>query len=211
MTTTTKISESKKRITFFRDLRWKSSTSPKDKKSETFWRVRTNLRKVTFIQYMKMKAIYQGLPEDELQLLLDIPGVLEDDLFVSVLRTRNNGKSLKDLDEKLELLFKLGLIDDQISSNLFYTIEGTIAYQIFVDEQAIRKFKKFSGYVRNSSSVGSKKGNKIFQHPEVFVWTKVVEYDYYTFLNSVGELSLGAPGGLSFTLTSPKRTKRKNK
>lgn len=156
-----------------------------------------------------MKAIFSNVSEDELQMLLDFPEVLEDDIFVSLLRAKQNGIPLEILEEKLNLLFRFNMTKHEISSNLFYTLDGTVAFQIFLITQAIGKIKKFSGYVRNSSSVGTKKGRKSTQEPEAFTWQKVVEYDYYGFFSSVGESSLGAPGGLIFTLTSPKRTKRR--
>jgi len=142
-------------------------------------------------------------------MLYDFPGVLEDEVFVAILRSKQNGISLETLEAKLQILFRLGLTKSEINRNLYYTLEGTVAYQIFFTTQAIGKIKKFSGYVRNSSSVGSKKGSKTHQDPEAFTWLIVVEYDYLAFFNSVGDLSLGAPGGLIFTLTSPLRTKRK--
>jgi hypothetical protein len=55
--------------------------------------------------------------------------------------------------------------------------------------KSIRKVKKYSGYVRNSSSVGSKKFSKTSNHiPETFEWSSYEELDYYEFL-TVGRFS----------------------
>lgn len=210
MQTSIKISESRKKVKAFRTLRWRAFVNPTNNRAETFWLVHTNFRKGRFISYMKMKHLIEGLPEDEQQILFDFPGVLEDDLFVNALRAKQTGVSLKTLEEKFHQLFLMGITKEEFSSNLFYTLDGTITYQIYRIERAIGKVKKFSGYVRNSSSVGSKRAKTTQPDPEHFVWTNAVEYDYYSFF-TVGDLISGASGGLIFTLKSSNRTKRKTK
>jgi hypothetical protein len=55
--------------------------------------------------------------------------------------------------------------------------------------RSIRKVKKYSGYVRNSSAVGSKQFAKISPIiPERFEWISYEEIDYYEFL-TVGKFS----------------------
>jgi hypothetical protein len=92
------------------------------------------------------------------------------------------------------------------SENLLYTKLGSTGYHIQELRQAIRKADKYSGYVRNSSSVGSKSTNKIFRpEPETFEWNKSVKIDFLEFL-TVGEFSSGAPGGIIFSLTKDQKS-----
>jgi len=158
-----------------------------------------------------MELLFFGLNEADMQMLIDAPGVMKDEIFLSALRAKsNNIISSETLEFRLLQLYNLGLYKDQMSPNLYYTWNGTISYQLLLETYAIGKIKKFSGYVRNSSSVGSKRSRSSSREPEHFEWTNASEYDYYAFF-SVGELKLGTPGGQSFTLKSPNRTKRNTK
>jgi len=207
MLTSRKISESQKSLRGFREYRWRSSTIPSNNRVETFWVIRTNLRKEKFLMYMKMKLLIEGLPEDELQLLVDAPGVLNDNLFLAALRAKRSGVSLEVLEQRLERLFNLGLSLLIFNINLYYTLKGTARFSMFLAEKPIGKTKRFSGYVRNSSAVGSKRQSRSNVVPEHFQWSFNVEYDYYSFL-SVGELTSGAPGDNNLILKSSNRTKR---
>lgn len=208
MQTTTKISESKKKLTNFHTFGWRASSPTQKNENESFWQVRTNFRKEKFIRYMKLKHLYVGLSTDELQFLVDSPGVLGDNIFISALRAKREGVPLDILGERYRFLYSLGIISTENTQNLLYTYDGSIKFQIFRTERAIAKFKKFSGYVRNSSAVGSKRKTTNSYEPEHFEWDNALEYDYYLFF-SVGELNTGKPGSSSLILKSPNRTKRK--
>jgi hypothetical protein len=66
--------------------------------------------------------------------------------------------------------------------------------------RTIRKVKKYSGYVRNSSAVGSKRTSKVFiPEAESFEWNYNVEIDFYSYL-TVGEFNSGLSGVVDFTL-----------
>lgn len=208
MLTSRKISETERTLKSFRELRWRSSTKPSNNKVKTFWVVRTNFRKEKFLMYLKMKFLIEGLAEDELQLLIDAPGVLSDNLFLDALRAIRSGISLRVLEQRLQQLKIFGLSTFDFSLNLYFTFNGTISYQMYLSERPIGKIKRFSGYVRNSSSVGSKRQSGTRSLPEHFLWNSSVEYDYFHFL-TVGELTSGASGGSSLILKSSDRTKRK--
>lgn len=208
MLTSRKISETQRTLKNFRELRWRSSTKPSNIRVETFWVIRTNVRKEKFLLYMKLKFLIEGLTEDELQLLIDAPGILSDSLFLDALRAIRFGISLKILEQRLQQLYTLGITQFNFSLNLYYTLSGTISYQTYLSEKPIGKIKRFSGYVRNSSSVGSKRKSGTRAIPEHFQWNNSVEYDYFHFL-TVGELTSGASGGNSLILKSSIRTKRK--
>jgi hypothetical protein len=103
----------------------------------------------------------------------------------------------------LQRFFKI----TEFTKNLFYSLDGTISYELEEYRTAIRPAVKFTGYVRNISKLGTKKSKQTPQDPEIFEWFRAVEYDFFYYL-TVGEFSTGQPGGVFFTLMSTKSTKR---
>ena len=193
----------------FRNLQWKSSKQAADTPTETLWKVRTNFRLQTFLEYLKLKHFYEGLPVNMQRLLFDAPGVIEDDLFLALLRAKISGVPMDVLETRLQSMQRL-LGQSPWEMNLLRTFSGVLSYEISEILKPIRKGKKYSGYVRNSSSVGSKRGfGKSKPEPETFEWNTESTIDYFAYL-SVGQLSL-ASGETSLTLKSPERTKRKPK
>jgi len=93
------------------------------------------------------------------------------------------------------------------TKNLFYSLDGTIAFELEEYRTAVRPAVKFTGYVRNISKLGSKKSKPTALEPEIFEWYRAIEYDFYFYL-TVGEFSSDQPGGVFFTLMSTKSTKR---
>jgi len=73
--------------------------------------------------------------------------------------------------------------------------------------KSIRPADKYSGYVRNSSSVGSKSSNKLVRpEPETPEWIDTKEIDFLEFL-TVGEFTSGiAPGSILFTLMKDQKS-----
>lgn len=198
------------KIKNFRIHRWNSSNNLPDSATKTFWQVRTLTRKHNFIEYMKMKMFFFGLPLNDQRCLFDAPGVLSDNLFVEAIIARDR---IKDMDILLQRLNILQLISgrSEWNLNLYYTLSGVIGYQIQECRQAIRPATKFSGYVRNSSAVGSKSSKRSFiPEPETIEWIDTVKIDYLQFL-TVGEFSSGVPGGHFFTLMRAKSPKRNPK
>jgi len=186
-------SVSDKKLRHFRKLTWKSSNNLSDSPTKTFWEVKTNFRKQNFLEYLKIKALMGELNEVEYRLTIDAPGVLTDNLFFDALRAWNTEVPKKILWQRLQTL--QNLLNLSIwNPNLYYTLKGTLSYEISELRSPIRKVEKYSGYVRNSSSVGSKRSSKIFiPEPERVEWNNNVEIDYFLFL-SVGEFDTGIPG-----------------
>lgn len=200
-------SVSKRKLRSFRTLTWRSSNRPKNLSTETFWVVRTPFRRQKFFQYLQMKRLLDLCSDFELRCLYDVPGVLEDNLYIDALRAWTTDVPKDILWQRLQLMQRF-LLRPEWSPNLFYTYEGTICYEMMEIQRSIRKVKKFSGYVRNSSSVGSKKSSRIsLPIPESFEWNSNEEIDYYHFL-TVGEFFSGQPGNVFFTLTRTKSPKR---
>lgn len=161
----------------------------------------------TFIEYLQLKVLLGKASLDECRAAYDAPGVLKDDLFISALRAWMTDVPRNILWQRLQLLQRLEGRPEW-SENLYYTYNGVINYELVEIRRPIRKVKKYSGYVRNSSAVGSKrKSNLTITEPEIFEWNTNVEIDYHLFL-TVGEFDSGAPGDIFFTLKRTKSPKR---
>lgn len=201
-------SGSDQKLKNFRSFTWGSSNNPSNTLSKTFWEVRTNVRKHTFIRYMQLKRLFNQCNETEWRALVDAPGVLKDDLYIDALRAWMTDVPKSILWHRLAILQRF-MQKEEWSINLYYTLKNVIAYELIEARTPIRKAKKYSGYTRNSSQVGSKRKNEIFREdPESFEWNTNVEIDYYHFL-TVGEFDFGLSNVSSFTLKmSKERTKR---
>jgi len=186
-------SVSDKKLKNFRTFTWKSSNNLSDSKTETFWEIKSNFHKFKFIEYLKLKALSKELSLLEMRLLFDAPGVLTDNLYFDALRAWKTDVPKKVLWQRLAFIQRM-LDLKEYSPNLYYTYEGTLRYEISELRSSIRKVVKYSGYVRNSSQVGSKRSSNIFKpEPERFEWNTNVEIDYFLFL-TVGEFDSGVPG-----------------
>lgn len=201
-----------KNLKAFRTLRWTSSNNLPDTATKTFWSINTLQRKFVFIEYMKMKMFFGNLSVFEYRCLMDAPGVLTDDLFIESLIASRQMEDKELLLQRLNILQRI-LNRQPWNFNLYYTLSGVTHFTMQECRKTIRKADKYSGYVRNSSSVGSKNSKRgSFLEPETFEWDNNEQIDFLRFL-TVGELSMGMPGDILFTLTrtkSPKRTAKLN-
>jgi len=199
-------SVSARRLRGFRSLKWESANNLANTPTKTFWRVRTNFRRETFIQWIKLKLLFSEPNEIEFRAFLDLHSVMKDSLFHSAFRAKRLGYPLDVVIERmntLERFFKM----TESTKNLFFSLDGTISYELEEYRTAVRPAVKFTGYVRNISKLGSKKSSQTKQDPEIFEWYRAIEIDFYLYL-TVGEFSTGQPGGVFFTLMSTKSTKR---
>jgi len=131
---------------------------------------------------------------------------MKDSLFFSAFRALKLGFNHDIVIERmntLERFFKL----TESTKNLFFSLDGTISFELEEYRTAVRPAVKFTGYVRNISKLGTKKSRQTIQDPEIFEWYRAIEIDFYLYL-TVGEFSTGQPGGVFFTLMSTKSTKR---
>jgi hypothetical protein len=135
--------------------------------------------------YLKMKHLLGTTSELEIRILLDGPGVMKDNLFIDALRAKISGVPNEILVERLNWLQELEG-RQKWSFNLLSTWEKCINYEVMEIRKPIRKAKKFSGWVRNSSAVGSKRPGKSKPEPEIFEWSSFENLDYYEFLTVGG-------------------------
>lgn len=188
-------------------MTWKSSNNIPDSSVRTIWSIDTNLRKFKFIELMKMKLLFTELPIIEYRCLIDAPGVLNDELFVSAIIARSLVNDLNLLIQRLNFL--QSLLERRVwNKDLFFTWNGNLRFRIREMRMNIRPARKFSGYVRNISAIGSKRSRISSFEPETWEYSSSEQIDFLTFL-TVGELTTGSPGGNSFTpMIGPVRPKR---
>jgi hypothetical protein len=141
-----------------------------------------------------------------LSCLIDSPSSLEDDLFVSSLLAKETVSDSSLLLERLNFLRVLKNFRPW-SLQLLSTLDGTLKYRMLEQRNSIRKVPKYSGYVRNSSAVGSKRSKPSNFVPETSEWYNIVEIDFLHFL-TVGELTTGMPGSFVLTPKMAKKPKR---
>lgn len=197
-----------KSLRSFRIRRWESSDQLPNNLTKTFWQLQTNVSYQKFLECKKLELFLKGLPLEELQCLFDAPGVLDDELFTSLLRAKNDLRlNLMKEEHEIQLLLLRRLRVLQLilglplwSQNLLYTYKGNLKYELQLVRVAIRKVKKFSGWVRNSSAVGSKrKSRDLGYNPEIFGVILDEEFDYYSILMTP-ELDYLIPGTPEFTI-----------
>ena len=191
----------------FRTRKWRASIPSQNNSAEAFWIVQTNRKLMSFLDFLKLKNLFGSLSAMEKQFLYDSPGVLNDRLFIDALRAKMTDVESKTFRERLEICSFIAGKSSIWNPQLLKTWEGTTIYRIQLCEKPISKAKKFSGWIRSSSAVGSKRAGKAKPEPETFEWKIDDEIDYYNIL-TVGEFP-GTVGIQILSLTSPSRTKQK--
>lgn len=188
-------SRSVRKLRSFRTLRWKSSKQKPDSATETYWYVLTNFRLHSFLEFWKLKNFLEEIPVELQMLLYDSPGVLKDDLYLSLLRAKSLNVS-KDILLKRYVTLQILLGKRPWSRNLLKQLEGTLSYEIRLVTKPTRKGKRYSGYVKTPSAVGSKRGlGNSKPEPGTFEWNTEFVPDYFEYL-TVGRLS-SASGNIS--------------
>lgn len=155
---------------------------------------------------MKLRLIFEETDAKEQQFLFDAPGTFRDRLFLDALRAIKSNVPPKVFRERLEICSFIAGKPHLWTENLYKTWKGNTFYRIVLHEKPIRKAKKFSGWIRNASSAGSKRPGKTKPEPETFEWDTFEEIDFYKAL-TVGEFP-GTVGIQMLTLMSPSRTKQ---
>lgn len=174
----------------FRTLQWTSSYNPTDSLSKTVWQVRTNVRKFTYIKWLKLKVIHSPeiLDLGLQRALYDLPEFWKDELYLALLRARAEDRSLEDLYIKryLRILEIFGL--PEMSFQLFQTLNGVVRFTIQEIRVDIPAAIKYSGYVRSIAALGKGSIGNQRPLPETFEWTNSDVIDWYTAL-TVGRVT----------------------
>lgn len=151
----------------YRTYTWRSNFSNSEiHGTEAFYFLASNVRISRFIDYAKLTLFLEGLSEDFSQALYDFPGVLSDTLFVNALRAKNSllSEGVFDwskwhtLQERVQQL-RLVLGRPPWSQNLLHAYRGNLRYELLLGTGRIRKVRKYTGYVKTPSAVGSKQSS----------------------------------------------------
>jgi len=174
-------------------FRWKSSlVSPELQKEESFWFVSSNVKETSLLKFLKLKLFLSTETHIQvLRLLSDHPKVLNDQVFVTLFKHKmQNNLDILTILERYEgfcqVFGKANFYKKELLKQWENNI-GILAQEAFIP---IRPFKPYSGYVRNSSSVGSKrKSNFLFLESEVEEMEISNENDFLDEAITVGEVS----------------------
>lgn len=191
----------------FRTIVWKSSSNIPNTSTQTFWIIRSNFKRHTYIKYLKLKVLFGNPTEDDLRCLLDLDEVFKDEIFIATLSVLRNFQINKEIVLERANTLRRFLGATEVFPNDFWTLEGTIAVEREERRVSIRRAKKYSGYVKNISALGTKRSSGSRPEPEIYKWNNKLSIDFARYL-SVGEFSTGQPAGVFFTLTSTKSAKR---
>jgi len=191
-----------------RTFRWRNnSTNSEISGLETFWEMKSNVRLETALSLLKLKFIWGELSPREQQFLWDHPSTFRDQVFLALASAKVRSKvPLKELVKRLSKVLELLGKKNLFRKELIVQWEGNTVLLITQKSYPIRKFTKFSGYVRNSSSVGSKHRNKFnFEPiPEKDSTERFDEFEFVYEAITVGEV-ISRTGSLSVTLKKPLR------
>lgn len=172
---------------------WSASLSSTEiTRSETFWHVRSNVRNVALLKFLRLKFFWKELSEEEQYFAFSAPRFLDDTEFnvlLVLLVTTELGQ--KEIARRFELACKVLNRRSNFRPELIKQWESNILLTADRGERPIRPHKAFSGWIRNASSVGSKKKNTLsIPEPlsEVLFEDKFDEYKFLYELISVGRI-----------------------
>jgi len=188
-----------------RTLRWASSTVSKNNPGKTFWVIETLLRKGKLLAFLKERLLRGEASQIEIQCILDEPGTLRDQLFYNSLLAKNNlGVPLDILRPRMKTLSSVFGLISPLSESKYQ--EWLKRFPILIREydNPTRPPKKFSGYVRNASSVGSKR-----RTPRAELLTEDTLEEYFSEFNFLEYLAVGELMGRSVTLKHPDEGSKK--
>lgn len=190
------------------ELHWWSSTPSKMNPGQTFWFVTSRNSKDKFLLLLKYKELVGEIEKVEQRCLFDQLGTLRDELFLASLTAhRVNNVPLKSLLGRVEFLAKL--YDLPFLTSKDYQAQKGQPYEIREIDLPTRRPKKYSGWVRNSSAVGSKRSGPKIEPDVKFGFEEYVrEFNFLEFL-TVGEL-MGRSVSFSTLTKDPIRSETVN-
>jgi len=172
------------------------SPSPELTRSESVWHVQSNMRTETVLKFMRLRWFWKDFEPEEEELFFSQPRFLNDVEFNVILALLGNTElSRKEISEKMEKALNLLGKKSNFRHLLLPQWSGRISVIADLVTRTIGKHKAFSGWVRNSSSVGSKRRGPSIPEPisDDMPEIKFDEYNFLYELISVGsiETSLG--------------------
>lgn len=137
--------------------------------------------------YLWHKLVWDTLSKEEYSLLLSFPETLRNDKITGFIRSIQNipKKVVRNRLNKLEQL-----LGQKVTSRECYQGYKRIRIEFYEERIKLSRTPKFSGYVRNISSLGKGSRGTGIPEPAPFVYEdEVVDTDWY-YLLTVGEITL---------------------
>jgi len=177
----------------FHSFSWKNTNlSSELTRSESFWRVRSTFSKSKTVRFLRLKFFWGELSPEEQQLAFDSPGFLNDVEFNVMLALLAEQQTTREkIQQRVEKALRLIGKKSHFRKELIRQWENNIFLTAKESKRPIRPHKAYSGWVRNSSSVGSKRKSKFFipdPISEDFDDATFDEYEFLYKLASVGKL-----------------------
>lgn len=180
-----------------------SVSTNREKGTESRLLVYSQGSRTKVVEYLWLKYLWDELSKQEMLLFLTLPETLNSEIKVSALRAvLINGRKVTRTRLNRILIF----LKREPYSRERYLGYKRLDVEIHEISRSLPRVPKFSGWVRSSSSVGSKRSN---QGPILLEPLAIDRYDYnnetfdwYTFL-TVGDPSLLSQWNKIITLTRP--------
>jgi len=196
-------------------LKWKANLLPSElTRSESFWLVRSSVKEETVLKYLRLKYFWKELSDPELLLAFSHPKFLRDIAFNVALQAVAQSNLSREvivdrLGQGLAVLGKKCFLRKQLlaqwDNNTLILAEETT--------RTIRKHKAFSGWVRNASSLGSKRARPSLPEPfsEEVAEIYLDEYEFLYTLISVGRIETNSGIRVSILKSTPTRGETESK
>lgn len=135
------------------------STNTEIRRSKTLWYIESNSKRETLLKYFRLRFLLfkNILSERELLLFFSFNEFFSIDLYSILLLEEREKIPLEVLLIRYERWCALRSKQNDLRRELLLQLENNVICFVTEAEASIGFFKKYSGYVRNSSSVGSKK------------------------------------------------------
>lgn len=150
-------------------------------RSEQFWHVRSNVNRDTMLKYMRMRHFWIETSDLEKELSFSHNGFLKDvefNVLLALLATTELSRF--EITSRMEQAL---LVIGKRSNFRKQVLDSWISHIVIVADlqtRPVRKHKAYSGWVRNASSVGSKKKNSSIPEPisEDMPGDKIDEFNF---------------------------------
>lgn len=151
------------RLRSFKVLTWKAfSPSSELIRSESFWHVKSSVTLDVLLKFLRLKYFWGELNSREIELLFSHPKVLDDvqfNVLLAVQATTELDKST--IIRRLDIALNFLSLKSSFRKELVQQWAGVVTFVADLETRSIRPHKRYSGWVRNSSSVGSKRLSNI--------------------------------------------------
>jgi len=180
-----------KKGTFF-GATWPAiSPSSELTRSESFWHVRSNVRREVMLKFLRLRFFWEQTSDPEKEFSFTHPGFLQDlefNVLLALLTTTELSRI--EIVERMEKALKLLDRKSNFSMNLISQWNNHILIIADLESRPIRSHKAYSGWVRNASSVGSKRKKPSIPEPisEDMPENKIDEFNFLYELISVGRI-----------------------